>query len=319
VEILARGKKPAKAYRQIPYLIPLTWQCSTIEPSQSIYAQAQRMIDHQVVSTSFTPGFPAADIRDCGAAVFSYGWDRDATERATEALYRIVMEAEPNYAGKLYSPDEAVQTAMARTQKDARTMLLADTQDNPGAGGSADTIGLLEAMIRNRAPKAVLGVLHDPEAARAAHAAGQNATITMGIGARSGAWGEKPLVQPWRVAKLGDGRMICHGPMMKGWRLELGPMALLSCGDVRVAVSSKKVQLMDQEPLLHLGVEPRAERIVALKSSVHFRAAFEPIAQDVLVVESPGAMIVDPVKLPFKRLRTGVRLRPLGPTFPLAS
>ena len=63
----------------------------------------------------------------------------------------------------------------------------------------------------------------------------------------------------------------------------------------------------------------RAERIVALKSSVHFRAHFEPIAEDVLVVESPGAMIVDPVKLPFKRLRPGLRMRPLGPTFPLAN
>jgi microcystin degradation protein MlrC len=74
---------------------------------------------------------------------------------------------------------------------------------------------------------------------------------------------------------------------------------------------------MDQEPFLHLGVEPRAEKIIALKSSVHFRAAFEPIAEDVFVVESPGTMIVDPVKLPFTRLRAGVRMRPLGPTFPL--
>jgi hypothetical protein len=29
-------------------------------------------------------------------------------------------------------------------------------------------------------------------------------------------------------------------------------------------------------------------------------------------------MIVDPVKLPFTRLRAGVRMRPLGPAFPLA-
>ncbi|MCL4762905.1 MAG: MlrC C-terminal domain-containing protein, partial [Burkholderiales bacterium] len=52
-----------------------------------------------------------------------------------------------------------------------------------------------------------------------------------------------------------------------------------------------------------------------LKSSVHFRGDFEPIAQQVLVVESPGTMIVDPSKLPFRRLRAGVRMRPLGPAF----
>ena len=319
VDLLARGRRLEKAYRQLPYLVPLTWQCSTLEPSRSIYAAAARLIDERVASTSYTPGFPASDIRDCGATVFAYGWDAQATQKAADALYRMVLEAEPDYAGRLYSPDEAVREAMRRSQSASRPILLADTQDNPGAGGSADTVGVLEALLRNRAERAVLGVMHDPEVARAAHGVGPGKVVTVGVGAKSGGWGEKPVVQSWTVERLGDGRMTCHGPMMTNWKLALGPMALLRSGGVRVVVSTKKIQAMDQEPFLHLGVEPRAERIVALKSSVHFRAHFEPIAEDVLMVESPGAMIVDPVKLPFKRLRPGVRMRPLGPTFPLPS
>ena len=317
--LLTRGTRFEKAYRQVPYLIPLTWQCSTLEPSRSIYAAAARLIDERVASTSYTPGFPAADIRECGAAVFTYGWDRDATEAAAESIYRMVLEAEPQYAGRLYSPDEAVREAMRRSQSATRPILLADTQDNPGAGGSADTVGLLQALLRQRAEGAVIGVLHDPEAAGAAHATGPDRRVTVGVGAKSGAWGERPVVQSWTVERLGDGRMTCHGPMMTNWQLALGPMALLRSGGVRVVVSTKKVQAMDQEPFRHLGVDPRAERIVALKSSVHFRAHFEPIGEDVLVVESPGAMIVDPVKLPFTRLRPGLRMRPLGPTFPLGN
>jgi microcystin degradation protein MlrC len=315
VQLLSSGKTIEKAYRQVPYLIPLTWQCSTLEPSRSIYAAAARLIDGNVASTSYTPGFPAADIRDCGAAVFTYGWDADATRKAAESIYSMVLEAEPQYAGRLYSPDEAVREAMRLSRSASRPILLADTQDNPGAGGSANTVGLLEALLRQRAERAVIGVLHDPEAARAAHAAGPGRTVTVGVGAKSGSWGERPVVQPWTVERLGDGRMTCRGPMMTNWQLALGAMALLRSGGVRVAVSTKKVQAMDQEPFLHLGVEPRAERIVALKSSVHFRAHFEPIAEAVLVVESPGAMIVDPAKLPFTRLRPGVRMRPLGPVF----
>lgn len=316
-EILARGRRPEKAFRQLPYLIPLSWQCTTLEPAQSIYAKAESMLGGAVASVNFTPGFPAADIQDCGPAVFSYGWERDATERANEALFRMVLEAEGQFAGRLLTPDEAVHEAMRITQGAARPVVLADTQDNPGAGGSADTIGLLEAMVRLRAKRAVLGVLADAEAARAAHAAGQGATLNIGIGARSGAWGERPFEQPWKVERLNDGRMICHGPMMKGWPLALGPVALLSSGEVRVVVASRKVQAMDQEPFRHVGIEPRSERIVALKSSVHFRADFEPLAEAVLVVESPGAMIADPSKLPFTRLRAGLRMRPLGPVFPL--
>lgn len=316
-DILARGRVPAKSYRQLPYLIPLTWQCSTLEPSRSIYANAAAMIDGRVASTSFTPGFPAADIHDCGASVLAYGWDAETTLRTAESLYRMVLEAEPQYAGKLLSPDDAVHEALRRAQGASRPVLLADTQDNPGAGGSADTVGLLEAMVRLRAQGSVLGVLHDAEAARAAHAAGPGARLNIGIGACSGAWGEQPLARNWKVERLADGRMRCEGPMMKGWTLALGPMALLSCDGVRVIVSSRKVQAMDQELFRHLGIEPRTQRVVALKSSVHFRADFEPIAHSVLVVESPGAMVADPVKLPFRRLRAGLRMRPLGPEFPL--
>ena len=314
-EMLARGRRPAKAYRQLPYLIPLSWQCSTLEPSRSIYGEAAKMIDGIVASTNFTPGFPAADIHDCGPAVFAYGWDEAATERVADALYRMVLDAERDYAGRLWTPDEAVHEALRLSQASARPVLLADTQDNPGAGGSADTIGLLEAMVRLRARRAVLGVLHDPAAAMAAHAAGEGTTLTIGIGAKSGAWGERPFEQPWKVERLADGRMTCRGPMMKGWPLAIGPMALLSSGEVKVVVSSRKVQAMDQEPFRHVGIEPRAERLVALKSSVHFRADFEAMAEAVLVVESPGAMVADPAKLPFARLREGVRLNPLGPPF----
>lgn len=315
VEMLTRGRRLHKSYRQIPYLIPLTWQCSTLEPSKSIYAKAAQLIDGRVATTSFTPGFPAADIRECGAAVFAYGWDRDAADHAADTLFRLVADAEPHYAGRLYSPDEAVVEALNRSQQASRPMLLADTQDNPGAGGSADTVGLLAALIRHRATRAVLGVLHDPEASRAAHAAGLGARITIGLGARSGIGGEKPLVQSWTVKQLGDGRMTCHGPMLTGFDLALGPMALLQSGGVSVVVSTRKVQPMDQEPFRHVGVTPASQRIIALKSSVHFRAAFEPIAEGVLVVESPGAMIADPSNLPFTRLRPDVRMRPLGPVF----
>ena len=313
-EILVRGKRPVKFYRQLPYLIPLTWQCTTAEPSKSIYATLDKSISATVISISFTPGFPAADIYDCGAAVFAYGWDAQATQDVVERMYRLVLEAEPDYAGRLYSVDEAVQEAMRLSQVATKPVFLADTQDNPGAGGSADTVGLLEGLLRNRAQGAVLGVMHDPEVALAAHRAGPDATLTLGLGAKVGAFNEQPLDGPWKVERLGDGRMTCHGPMMTGWKLELGAMALLSCGGVQVVVSSKKIQAMDPEPFRHLGLDLRAARIVGVKSSVHFRAAFEPLAHAVLVVESPGAMIADPVKFPFKNLRPDLRMRPLGPT-----
>jgi microcystin degradation protein MlrC len=104
--------------------------------------------------------------------------------------------------------------------------------------------------------------------------------------------------------------------MFKGFRMTLGAMALLrsrAAPGVRVALASKKCQAADQEMFRHLGVEPRRERILALKSSVHFRADFQPIAKEVLVVRSPGPALADPAEFAWRKLRRGVRLRPLGP------
>jgi microcystin degradation protein MlrC len=104
--------------------------------------------------------------------------------------------------------------------------------------------------------------------------------------------------------------------MFKGFRMTLGPMALLRsrvAPGVRVVLASRKCQAADQEMFRHLGVEPRRERIVALKSSVHFRADFEPLAREVLVVKSPGPALADPSEFHWTKLRKGVRLRPLGP------
>jgi microcystin degradation protein MlrC len=79
---------------------------------------------------------------------------------------------------------------------------------------------------------------------------------------------------------------------------------------VRVVVVSRKMQALDQAILTHIGVEPAAQKILALKSSVHFRAHFQPMAETVLVAAAPGPVVADPATLPFTNLRPGLRLRP---------
>jgi len=75
------------------------------------------------------------------------------------------------------------------------------------------------------------------------------------------------------------------------------------------------MQALDQAPFQHLDVEPTEQKLLVLKSTCHFRAEFEPIAEKVIVVVSPGGYLADPAGYPFRRLRPGVRLRPLGPDF----
>jgi microcystin degradation protein MlrC len=316
---LSAGRRPAVGFRKLDFMIPVTAQCTLIEPARSLYGLLGTLEADEAWSASFTPGFPPADIAECGPAVFVVADDGDAAEAAVDRLAQAVREKERAFEARLWSPDEAI--AHARASNKPGPVVLADTQDNPGAGANADTVGLLRALVESGARGAVLGVLCDPAFAAAAHRAGVGAALAMPLGAHSGLPGHEPFDGRFLVERLGDGRFTGTGAFYLGARISLGPMALVRVldgggSDVRVIVSSEKFQAADRSAFRHLGIEPGDCRILALKSSVHFRADFEPIASEVLVVVAPGPALAEPKQFPYRRLRKGVRLAPDGPLSP---
>jgi microcystin degradation protein MlrC len=313
--MLGGGTRLAGAFHALDYLTGIPSQCSFIEPCKGLYARLSDLEGQSDALLSFTPGFPMADFAECGMAVFGYGSDPRKVQGAVAELREAVAACEKDFAMELHLPQVAVQRARSHGEPGS-PVVLADTQDNPGAGGNGDTTGILRTLIEQDAREAVLGMLIDPASAERAHAAGRGATVLFQLGGKSQVEGDAPLLGEFTVERLGDGRFICTGPMFKGFRMTLGPMALLrsrSSPGVRVVLASRKCQAADQEMFRHVGVEPRASRIVALKSSVHFRADFEPLAKEILVVKSPGPALADPAEFRWTKLRRGVRLRPLGP------
>src|SRR5437016_11466454 len=299
---LLKDRRPLyKAYRQIDVLIPLVWQCTMAEPAHGIFALIDEIEqgsqrsgrgaspggshNHGIVSITHTPGFPPADIAQCGPALVVYGLDRDAAEAAADRIAAAIHEREAGFAGKLYTPDEAVIEAMRIAEHTSKPVLLADVQDNPGAGGTSDTVGLLRALIAHRAKGAVIGMIVDPEAAEAATAAGEGALLDCGVGAKVGYAGETPVEAQWRVVRLGTGRFTGTGPMYGGAKFQIGPMALITdeASGVSAVLASKRIQANDKEMFRHVGVEPAEVPILGLKSTVHYRADFQPIAETILV------------------------------------
>ena len=325
--LLSERRPLYKAYRQIDFLIPLVWQCTMAEPAKGIFALIDEVerggtakgpgASHKqgIVAVTHTPGFPPADIAQCGPALVVYGHDRDAAEAAADRIVAAIHAREGDFAGRLYDPDEAVSEALRLAQGATRPIVLADIQDNPGAGGTSDTVGLLRALIAQRAQGAVIGMIVDPEAAEAAVAAGEGASLGCAVGAKIGYGGEQPVEADWRVVRLGSGEFTGSGPMYGGARFRIGPMALVtdSASGVSAVLAARRIQAADQEMFRHVGVEPAQVPILALKSTVHFRADFQPIAKAVLCVRAPGAHVSDPAELPYRHLRPGIRLNPLGP------
>ncbi len=311
----AGHKEPVHA-RRLPFLIPLNAQSSFLEPAQSLYDELRSLDREWGVVLSFCPGFPAADFDECVPVVWGHG------PRAHEAVERLYARAaEPaQWRCEILPAREAVVRAMALADAapGGKPVVIADTQDNPGAGGDSNTSGLLHALLQQGAGRrfpgqVALGLMFDPAAAQAAHTAGQGAEIDITLGTSVpmfAGMSDAPVRGRCKVLALSDGVCTLKGPMMRGLTVRLGASACLEIDGVRVAVVSGKKQLLDRELLRMVGIHTEQMRIVVAKSSVHFRADFQPNASHILVGKAAGPMAADPADLPWKHLGAGVRVRP---------
>lgn len=310
--------RQAKAMRELDFLIPAAGQATASEPLKTIYARAGALEgstigNAKISAIAMAPCFPLADVPMCRPTITVYADSQGAADEVADDLAGLFAKSEPFFVQELWEPHAAVREAMRLARgRGEGPVVLADTQDNPGGGGNGDTVGLLRALLAEGIENALLAHIWDPEVARAAHAVGVGATLNIGLGAKTGWAGEKPVEGEWRVGQLNEGDTHGTGPMAKGWHFKMGKCALLGRGGVRVAVISGKGQCLDREQVRIFGVEPKSLSILAVKSTVHYRADFGPIARAVMVVKSPGPVAADHRDLTYRKLKPGIRVMPAG-------
>jgi microcystin degradation protein MlrC len=211
----------------------------------------------------------------------------------------------------LYSADAAAKKATKATLNNNHLFIIADAQDNPGAGATSDTTGVLRHLLKHQAQKAYVAVLNDVEVTTEAHRQGIGGRFQADLGGHSGLLNDPPLKCELEVCQLADGDFEFEGEMYHGITAHMGPMALLKVieegSDVYVITGINRVQCLDLAILKHLNVDPQRASIIVVKSSVHFRADFSPIADEILVVASPGHHPCELESVQYKHLRGGMR------------
>ena len=312
---LERGSKEPMHVQRFPFLISLNAQSTWMEPAKSIYEQLAALDREHGAMLSFCMGFPASDFDECGPVIWAHG---EQARLAVERLYAV--------AGNplLWRPEwlparEAVAQALSLAASSSAPVVVADTQDNPGAGGDSNTTGMLRALLQQGAglafPKQIaLGLMFDPDAARMACAAGVGAQLELSLGKAvpyfTGELSDPPVQGRFTVRAISEGACLLKGLMMKGSTIQMGPSACLEIDGIYIAVASGKMQMLDRELFRTVGIHPEKMKVVVVKSSNHFRADFTPIASHVLIAKAPGPMAADPGDLPWKKLSPHTRTRP---------
>jgi len=89
---------------------------------------------------------------------------------------------------------------------------------------------------------------------------------------------------------------------------DMGMTALVRCEATDIVLVSKSAQFNFLEEWRSVGVEPLRKTFVAIKSPVHYREHFEPVASKIIEVDTPGFTPTNLKKLNYQHMR-----RPIFP------
>ncbi|MCY4568578.1 MAG: MlrC C-terminal domain-containing protein, partial [Candidatus Poribacteria bacterium] len=190
--------------------------------------------------------------------------------------------------------------------------VLADGADNPGGGGPCDGTTILQKFIEADVQDAVIAVIADSESVAQAVEAGVGNSVRLNVGGKTDTQHGAPVSLTGSVKTLSDGRFILKGPMGRGTAGNMGRTAVVQVGGIEIILTERRIQPYDAQVLRSVGIEPKARKLIALKSAVHFRADYTPIAHQILDVDTPGVHSPNLFSYDYQKLRRPIY--PIDPT-----
>jgi microcystin degradation protein MlrC len=261
-----------------------------------------------VINVSVYGGFVYSDIHDAGLAFLATtDGDEALARRIAEDLAARAWEMRREFVRPMKTPAEAVAYAMATgCARGQGPVVLADVADNTGGGASGDGTELLRELLRQGAEGAVVITIPDPEAVAAAFAAGVGGEFDALVGGKIDDLHGAPVRVQGKVRLLSDGRFVLYGPMGTGMTVNAGRTAVVVSGGVEIILNEHRYQPVDPEAARSVGIDPAKRKIVVIKSAVHYRASYEPIAAEIVEVDGPGLASPNLGRFRFKHIRRPV-------------
>jgi microcystin degradation protein MlrC len=296
--LLSGEWRPAIHVERLPMLVPTTTTYSGVGAEVLQICQDLERRDG-VLDCTFMHGFPYTDNPLVGSqvVVMTKG-DRALAERTAREAAEQVWARREQFIVRHPQPAEAVRQAL---ELPGRPIVVNETSDNPGGGTPCDGTHLLRALLDARPHDAVFVGIKDPEVVDQAHEAGVGAVIDIKLGGKTDSLHGTSIACTAYVRTLTDGNVTLEAPMGGGSVLRLGRTAGLVIDGVDVIVISRGEQTFDRTPLVLHGIDPLTRKIVALKSSHHFRSGFQELAAGIVTTDPPGLTTLQLEQLPKKR------------------
>jgi microcystin degradation protein MlrC len=307
-QVLRGEVRPVHAIVKPPMVYNIIFQNTYAEPLLPITQESIRLEGRpKILAASVSGGYQYADVPYMGPSVIiATDGDQQLANQEAKRLSEMMWQTREQIRLRLPDPAQAVREAMAATKF---PVALFDTGDNIGGGSAGDSTFILEELVRQKAIGWVM-VVTDPQAVKAAIEAGIKGAFDMPVGGKTDDAHGKPVRIRGRVRSLHSGEYIETEVRHGGGRYHnLGVSAV-----VEVEGSTKDLQNLlllttarsspnSLHQIISCGIYPERQRILVAKGTIAPRAAYEPVAARIILVDSPGATAVNPARFEFKRLR----------------
>jgi microcystin degradation protein MlrC len=312
LDALAGRHEPKMALAKRPMIISPVCTRTTDGPLLPVVEAARRMeADGDVLHAALFPVQPWIDVPELGFAALVCADDAAKATEAAESLAEMAWRRRDTFFPVLVALDETIRIGL---RSDGLTVV-SDAGDAPTGGSAADNVAVLAALLAggaDRAARLSYLTLCDPQAVRLALAAGQGAEISLRVGHSFSKGDGAPLQITGIVRSLSDGTYRMHDGGAHGLEISMGPTAVIAIGAIRLALRSRPSMEWDTAMYTSQGLDLREAALVFVKSPSHFRAGFGPLANRVLVANTPGPTVPDMRRIPFARVT-----RPLYPLDPI--
>jgi microcystin degradation protein MlrC len=310
---------PRTVIARRPMIYGLDWGRTQRGPMAELIARGDALeAAGDALAVSICAGFPLANIRDVGPSVtvtldLSRGDGAgEQGQRVAEAFMDHAWETREFTTVNMLPVAEAVARAREGKPGD-KPLVVADFTDNPGGGGYGDATAFLAGLVEAQVERVAFHAICDPEAVIAGMRAGVGVQTTITLGGKTDPrMGGRPLTLTGEVTHLTNGKFIAYGPMGGGVERDYGPSMVFRVGGIDIIVITNNGQAVDLGQFTSLGIDPTRYTTVAVKSMQHFRAAFEPIAREIILVHTGALCQVDYTPELFDKVR-----RPVWPLDPV--
>jgi len=313
LDAMAGRCRPVMVWGNRP-MLPHTLRMAThVPPMKDLIELALAAEAQGLLAATVFGGFPLADIPTAGLSVVTVAdGDRAAALGARDAMLDAAWQRRADF---VYGSEPLEQSVARAKALDGGPILLIDHADNCASGGTQDTVTVLREVLRQGLEDVAVFAICDPAAVREMIAAGVGNPVELKLGGKVampaiGRQGE-PIEVKGRVRAVTDGRFKVRGPMATGTTINMGRTAVLDTGGVEIVVCERNTEPYDLGSFRSVGIEPTERRYLMLKSRVHYRAGFGPIARHIVECDGVGVTSSDMSLFKFEKVR-----RPIYPLDP---